>query len=343
MKAAVLTGIRTIEVREFPNPKLSSPKDVLLRVGMVGICGTDSHYYQHGRVGNQAIQYPSIIGHECAAVVEKIGDQVIGVKPNDCVAVDPAVSCGHCNQCEANRPHTCLNLRFLGFPGQMQGCLCEFIIMPESNCYPIEGKLNVSQGALVEPLSIGVYSVELLKQLEAESVGILGCGPIGLSVLLAAQASGIRSICVTDRIQERLAAALNNGACWAGNPEEIDVVAGIKKQAGELDAVFECCGDQEALNQAVDMLKPGGMLLILGIPDQSRVSFDISKLRRKEIRIQNVRRQNRCTQKAIDLIASRKVSVDFMATHTFPLERTGDALEIASHYRDGVIKAMIAP
>ena len=343
MKAAMLTGIRTIDVREFPDPKLSSPTDVLLRVEIVGICGTDFHYYRHGRVGNQAIKYPSLIGHECVAVVEKIGDQVTRVSPNDCVAADPAVSCGHCDQCEAGRPHTCLNLRFLGFPGQMEGCLCEFIVMPERNCHPIEGKLNLSQGALVEPLSIGVYSVDLLKELKVKTIGILGCGPIGLSVLLAAQASGIRSISVTDKIQDRLTAALHNGACWAANPEELDVVAGIRKHAGELDAVFECCGDQEALDQAVDMLKPGGNLLILGIPDEIRVTFDINKLRRKEISIQNVRRQNQCTQRAIDLIDSKKVNVDFMATHTFSLEKTQEAFEIAANYRDGVIKAMITP
>ena len=191
----------------------------------------------------------------------------------------------------------------------MEGCLCEFIVMPERNCYPIEGKLNLSQGALVEPLSIGVYSVDLLKELKVKTIGILGCGPIGLCVLLAAQASGISSISVTDKIQDRLASALHNGASWTANPEESDVVAGMRKQVGELDAVFECCGDQEAMDQAVDMLRPGGNLLILGIPDQIRVTFDINKLRRKEISIQNVRRQNQCTQRAIDLIASKKVNV----------------------------------
>ncbi|MCK4645163.1 MAG: alcohol dehydrogenase catalytic domain-containing protein [Candidatus Aminicenantes bacterium] len=343
MKAAVLSGIRSIDIREFPDPKLSSPTDVLLRVAMVGICGTDFHYYRQGRVGDQAIKYPSLIGHECVAVVEKIGDQVTRVRPNDCVVVDPAVSCGHCDQCKAGRSHTCLNLHFLGFPGQMEGCLCEFIVIPEKNCYLIEGELTLLQGTLVEPLSIGVYGIELLKELEAKTIGILGCGPIGLSVLLVAQIACIQSISVTDKIQERLTIALNNGACWAGNPEELDVVAGIKKQAGELDVVLECCGDQQALDQGVDLLKPGGKLLILGIPDQSRVSFDINKLRRKEISIQNVRRQNRCTQKAIDLIASKKVSVDFMLTHTFPLERTKEAFEIAANYRDGVIKVMITP
>jgi len=182
-----------------------------------------------------------------------------------------------------------------------------------------------------------------LKNLETKAIGILGCGPIGLSVLLAAQVAGIRSIYVTDKIHERLAAARNNGASWAGNPEESDVVAEIRKIGNELDAVFECCGDQEALDQAVDLIKPGGKLLILGIPEQDRVSFDINKLRRKEISIQNVRRQKRCTQEAIDLIASKKANVDFMATHTFSLERTQEAFKIVAHYRDGVIKAMITP
>lgn len=342
MKASLLTGIGRIEIRNIPNPEISSPNEVLLRVGMAGVCGSDVHYFRHGRSGGEDVEFPWIVGHECTAVVEKIGTHVTQVSPGDRVAVDPAVSCGECDQCLKGRPHTCRNLRFLGFPGQIEGCLCEFIVLPEENCFKIDDSLSLSQGVLVEPLSIGIYAADFLKKMDAGTIAILGCGPIGLSVMQAALARDIHKIYATEKIPERLESARRKGAVWAGNPEEMDIVSEIVKETDGLDAVFECCGDPEALDQAVDLLRPGGTLLILGIPEIDRVSFDAHKLRRKEIRIQNVRRQCGCTQRAIDLVASKKVDIDFMATHTFSLEQTQQAFELVAVYGDGVIKAMIS-
>jgi L-iditol 2-dehydrogenase len=342
MKASLLTGIQKMETRDIPMPEMTSSKDVLLRVAMAGVCGSDVHYYRNGRSSGQHIEFPWVMGHECAAVVEKVGDQVTRVSPGDRVAVDPAVSCGNCDQCRGRRPNTCRNLRFLGFPGQMEGCLREFIVMPEENCFRIGDSLSLSQGTLVEPLSIGIYAVDFIKEEAAKAIGILGCGPIGLSVMQAALVQDIRKIYATEKIRERLAYARSYGALWTGNPEETDIQPEIWEQTGGLDAVFECCGDQDALDQAIDLLKPGGILMILGIPEIERVSFDAHKLRRKEIRIQNVRRQRECTQRAIDLIVSKKVDIDFMATHTFSLEEAQQAFELVSGYGDGVIKAMIS-
>ncbi len=342
MKASLLTGIRKMEIQDIPPPDIDSPEDVLLKIELAGVCGSDVHYFRFGRSGGQAVEFPWVVGHECVAVVEKVGDLVRRVAPGDRVAVDPAVSCGQCDQCRAGRPNTCRNLRFLGFPGQMGGCLCEFIVMPEVNCFKIDDKLNPSQGVLVEPLSIGIYAVDFLESTEAKAIGILGCGPIGLSVMQAALAQNIRKIYASEKILGRLESAHQKGAVWTGNPEEMDVVEEILAQAGELDAVFECCGDQEALDQAIDLLKPGGILLILGIPEIDRVSFDAHKLRRKEILLQNVRRQCGCTQRAIDLIASEKVDIDFMVTHTFSLEESQQAFELVANYGDGVIKAMLS-
>ena len=338
----MLTGIRIMEIRNIPTPDISSSKDVLLRVGMAGVCGSDVHYFRHGRSGGQDVEFTWIVGHECAAVVEKVGTHVTHVSPEDRVAVDPAVSCGDCDQCREGRPNTCRNLRFLGFPGPIEGCLCEFIVLPEENCFKIDDRLSLSQGVLVEPLSIGIYAVDFIEKKEVGAIGILGCGPIGLSVMQAALAQDMHRIYATEKIPERLETAHKKGAVWTGNPEEMDIVSEIWKQTGGLDAVFECCGDQEALDQAINLLKPGGTLLILGIPEKECVSFDAHKLRRKEIRIQNVRRQNECTQRAIDLIASKKVDIDFMATHTFSLEEAQQAFELVAEYGDGVIKAMIS-
>jgi len=339
MKTMALTGIRKFEIREIPNPQPQSDKDVLLKIAEVGVCGSDVHYYRDGRIGDQIVKFPYIVGHECSAIVESTGEKVSRVKPGDRVAVDPAIACLQCDQCLNQKFNRCRNQRFLGCPDQMEGCLCEYIVMPEQNCFRIGESLSFSQAALVEPLSIGIYAVTLLRNPSAQAIGILGTGPIGLSVLLASKHAGIATIYATDKIADRIQIAKQNGATWAGHPELDNLTERVEPNS--LDAVFECCGDQDALDQAIELLKPGGELLIVGIPETDRVSFDVHKLRRKEISIQNVRRQNHCTQTAIDLIEKRKINIDFMATHHFDLATTDEAFEMAANYSDAVIKAMI--
>jgi threonine dehydrogenase-like Zn-dependent dehydrogenase len=226
----------------------------------------------------------------------------------------------------------------------MQGCLAEYLIMPEDCCFPFPQKLSLNDAALAEPLSIGIYAIALMKQRQAETtaIGILGCGPIGLCVMTAAQAAGIKTIYATERLDYRLAAANRLGATWTGNVEKSDVVAGILEQrpAG-LDAVFDCSGDQPAFDQAIQLLKPGGTFFIIGIPETDRISFDISLLRRKEIAIQNVRRQNDCVRKAVELIASGRMKTEVLVTHQFALSQAQEAFETVASYRDGVVKAVI--
>ncbi len=343
MKAVALTGIRKMELVDRPEPKIKSPNEVLLKLDAVGVCGSDVHYYVTGRIGSQVVEFPFIVGHECAATAVEVGDEVSRVKIGDRVAVDPAMVCHQCDQCKAGRENTCRNLRFLGCPGQAEGCLCEYVVMPEDSLYPVDkNKISAEQAAIAEPLSIGVYAVKQAGLKSTDDIVILGSGPIGLSVLLSAKADGIGNIYVTDKIDERLQAAKTAGAKLTTNPLKTDVVSEIlKAQPMGMDAVFECAGQQETIDQAIELLKPGGKLMLIGIPQVDRISFIIDKMRRKEITVINVRRQKNCVQPALDLIADKKVDVDFMITHRFPLEQTHQAFELVDSYRNGVIKAMI--
>ena len=274
--------------------------------------------------------------------MREVGSKVTRVKPGDLVAVDPAAPCGECDQCKCGRPHTCRNLTFLGTPGQGEGCLCDRIVMPEESCFPVPDGVTPEQAAIIEPLSIGVYAVKLSVPMKDARIGILGCGPIGLSVLMPAAVQGAEKIYVTDKIDDRLRVAERAGACWTGNPDREDIVGAVaEREPLLLDAVFECCGQQDALDQAIELLKPGGKLVIVGIPEVDRVSFSIDRLRRHEICVQNVRRQNHSVQEAIDLVAAGGVTVDFMVTHRFPLERTKEAFDMVHDYEDGVVKAII--
>jgi L-iditol 2-dehydrogenase len=343
MKAMKLVGARQMEMRDVPAPTLLRDTDVLIRMARVGICGSDVHYFAEGGIGSQRVQYPWAVGHEGAGVVEQVGSVVTHVKPGDRIAFDPAQPCGECDQCREGRPHTCRALDFLGCPGQVEGCLAEYLVLPEKSCYRIPDSMTFEEAAIVEPLSIGVYALALSVPMPGATVGILGAGPIGLSVLLPAKAQGAGRVYMTDKIDARLEMASRAGADWVGNPDTEDVVAAVKAHEPELlDVVFECSGKQEAMDQGVEMLKPGGKLMLIGIPSVNRVSFDINLLRRKEICIQNVRRQNNTVQRAIDMIAGKEIDVGVMVTHRFPFARTQEGFDMVADYRDGVVKAMIA-
>ena len=171
MNSLTLTGIRKFEFRETPKPTIKKTTDVLLQIRKVGICGSDIHYYSTGKIGDQVIKFPFTIGHECSGIVEAVGGKVTRVKKGDHVAIEPAVSCGKCDQCKSGRRHTCRNLKFLGCPGELEGCLSEYIVMPEENCYKISPSMSFIQGALVEPLSIGVYSASFLDRPGSKTIG----------------------------------------------------------------------------------------------------------------------------------------------------------------------------
>jgi L-iditol 2-dehydrogenase len=342
MKAVALTRLRQLEWIELPTPRLQQPDEVLLQVRCVGICGSDMHYFETGRIASRVATFPFLLGHECAATVMATGKAVTRVKLGDEVAVDPAMSCGECDQCRVGRPHTCRRLRFLGCPGEADGCLREYLVMPEASLYPTRRKLNLEQATLCEPLSIGLYAVRLAQLQAGMNVGILGAGPIGLCVLLAARQADAGLVFMTDRVAHRVDFARRAGANWSGNPDTQPVAHEIlRQQAGGLDVVFECAGQQAALDQAVDLLKPGGKLVIVGIPREDRVSFHIDSLRRKEITVVNVRRQNGCVQPALDAIASGAIQPDFLVTHRFGPGQAQAAFELVGSYRDGVIKAVI--
>lgn len=342
MKTMMLTGIRQMEMQQVPDPLLINDTDVLIRMKVIGVCGSDVHYYKSGRIGSQVVQYPFPVGHEGAGEVVRTGSAVTRMRPGDRIAIEPAMPCWKCDQCLAGRPHTCRKLRFLGCPGQADGCLSEYIVMPETSCFPIPEQMSYDEAALSEPLAIGLYAVNSSIPMEGAKAGILGFGPIGYSVMLSAIAKGAGKVYVTDKVDERIDIARKNGAAYGGNPDKEDIVQDITSlEPNMLDVVFECCGKQEAADQAIALLKPGGKLMIIGIPEFDRWSFASDQMRRKEVTIQNVRRQNETLDETLEMISNSKVNVRPMATHRFPFADTKAAFDLVSGYKDGVMKAMI--
>ncbi len=376
MKAAYLTAPHRIEVRDAPPPAPSSSADVLVRIDAVGVCGSDIHYFTQGGIGASRVEYPFVMGHECAGTILEVPAGVAGLKPGDRVAIDPLIACGKCDQCLARRRHTCRNQKFLGVPRQSPGALVEHMRLPADCLFPVPATMTMPQAVMVEPFSVALHAVRLAGLAPGSSreawgdggtlrfaqgqapplqrsaggarVGVLGSGPIGLCVMVALGAklggdggAGV-TLYATDLVDERLEAARRTGAVWAGSPRRENIVAAIREREPEgLDCVFECAGEQETLDQAVELLTPGGAAMLVGIPEADRISFNAHELRHNELRVATVRRQNVCTQDAIDLIASGRVDVAPLVTHHFPLEETAAAFELVTARRDGVLKAII--
>jgi len=342
MKAMMLTGIRQMEMKEVPDPVIAGTKDIKIKMKVLGICGSDVHYYTRGKIGSQEVIYPFTVGHEGSGVVVETGSAVKKVKPGDIIAIEPAIPCWKCDQCKSGRYHTCRKLKYLGCPGQAEGCLSEYIVMPEESCFPLPGKLTADQGAISEPLSIGVYSVKQSGKIKGAKIAILGFGPIGMSVALAARAEGAGKIYVTDKIDERLEIASKISVTCTLNPEKENIVEEIRqKEPLGLDVVFECCGQQQALDQAVDIVKPGGKIMVVGIPEFDRWSLNVEDTRRREISLHFVRRQVDCVEVALELMESGKINIGNMITHRFPFDKAKEAFDLVAAYGDGVMKAMI--
>jgi L-iditol 2-dehydrogenase len=342
MKAVLLTARKKLEVREVPEPAAPTGHEVLLAIESVGVCGSDIHYYHDGRVGDQVITFPFAIGHECSATVLAVGGDVKRVKIGDRVAVEPAISCGECDQCRAHRRHTCRKLLFLGCPGQLEGCLREQLVMPEENCFPLAAKTTLDQGALVEPLSIAVYAASLGVPQPGQTVAVLGAGPIGLGVLMVLRQASLEKLYVSEPLEYRRQHAKQFGARHTLDPFAGDIAAAWQAhEPSGFDLVYECCGQQQAIDDALHLLKPGGTLVLVGIPTVNRISLAMDYARRKEITLRNVRRQNDSVVPALKYIESGAIPMHKLQTHVFPVVQSAEAFDLVANYRDGVIKAMI--
>ena len=214
--------------------------------------------------------------------------------------------------------------------------------MPEESCFPLTGALTPDNGSISEPLAIGVYAVKKAGSIKGLKIGIFGYGPIGMSTMLAAKVKDVENIFVTDLIEERLAIATKEGAVLCANPLKENILEKIRqKEPLGLDLVFECCGKQEAFDQAIEILKPGGRLVVIGIPEFDNWSMNVELTRRKEVSLQFIRRQVDCVEDALEMMKNGSISVKNMVTHRFSFAKTKEAFDLVAAYKDGVMKAMI--
>ncbi|MGD9047956.1 MAG: NAD(P)-dependent alcohol dehydrogenase [Anaerolineae bacterium] len=341
MRASLLHGIRDLRLEELARPT-PGPDEVLLQVACVGVCGSDVHYYQHGRIGSQVVEEPIIMGHEFSACVVGLGSAVSSLELGQLVAIEPGISCGQCEPCLHGHPNLCPAVRFCGTP-PIDGVFAEYTVMPADNCFPLPDGMSAVEGAMLEPLGIAIHSVDLGHLKAGQTVAVLGAGPIGLLIAAAAKAAGASEIYVTEPLAYRRQFALDYIADVALDPETQDVVDGIRQlTAGRgVDVAFEAAGAPDTPQQAAAVTRIGGKVVIAGIPPDGMMVMRADTVRHKGLTIKIVRRMKHTYPRAIRLVQSGMVDVKPLATHLLPLERISEAFEMVAGYRDGVLRAVI--
>ncbi len=330
MKSLRLHAPGDLRLQDEPVP-VPEVGEGLLHVKAVGICGSDLHWLNEAGIGEERLEKPLVLGHEFTAVTEH-GERV---------AVDPAITCGTCDYCKRGDPNFCERIKFAGH-GEQDGGLREMMTWPERCLVPLPEALSDAEGAMLEPLGVAIHAVDLAHLKVGMAVGVFGCGPIGLLILQLARLSGASKIYATDVLSHRVEAARSLGADVAhlvGGSEVYD--AGKLFGRHELDVVFEAAGENAAVEMAIAAARPGGAVIVVGIPSDDRTVFSASISRRKGLTIKMVRRMKLTYPRAVQLVESGKVNVRSLITHTFPLNNALEAFKVAER-RDG-LKVMITP
>ncbi|RCW40990.1 L-iditol 2-dehydrogenase [Halopolyspora algeriensis] len=335
MRASVLRGIEDIVVERRPVPQ-PGPYEVLIEVRAVGTCGSDTHYLEHGRIGEHVVEAPLVLGHEASGVVVARGARVTRLEPGQRVSLEPGVPCFTCSQCRAGRYNLCPGMRFFATP-PVDGAFCEYVTLHEEFAHPVPETLSDEAAALCEPLSVGVWACRKARVGPASRVLVTGAGPIGLVAAQTARAFGAREVLVSDVKPHRLELAAELAATAT-----LDVGRTPLGQSGfEPDVLLECSGFPPAINEAVRTVSRAGRVVLVGMGGDE-IPLPLSHVQSREIELTGTFRYANTWPTAIDLAASGTVDLDRLVTHRFGLEEVERALTVSAR-EDTAVKAIVLP
>ncbi|MGO5052937.1 NAD(P)-dependent alcohol dehydrogenase [Lachnospiraceae bacterium LCP25S3_G4] len=340
-KAVYMTGLNKMETREIPVPTVKDA-DVLVKLEYVGICGSDVHYLEHGAIGDFVVNGDFILGHECAGEIVKVGKDVTSLQIGDKVALEPGCTCGQCEFCKEGKYNLCPDVEFLATP-PYHGCLENYIAFPANMCFKLPDNITTKEGALVEPLAVGMHAAAQGEVKLGDSVVILGAGCIGLVTLLACKAYGATDITVVDVMQKRLDYALKLGATRVINAMEesaTEVLDELTDGAG-IDVVIETAGNKITIKQTPYLVKRGGTIVLVGLAADDIIEYNFAKIMAKEATIKSVFRYRNIYPKAINAIAKGMIDVSGIVTHEFDFADTDQAFDFVINHKDDVVKAVI--
>ena len=330
MRAARLHAVGDLRVREEPVPAAGAGMS-LVRVTAVGICGSDLHWWDEGAIGDAALAHPLVLGHEGAGVIAE------GPRRGERVAIDPAIACGTCRACRDGYENLCYRIRFAGH-GDTDGMMREFMAWPTGLLHPLPDGVSDADGALLEPLGVAVHSADLGHLPFAGTASVVGCGPIGLLLIGVLKAAGASSVLAVEPLAHRREAAAKYGADLAAEPGSVP----LRELAGAgVDVAFEAAGTDEGVRLAMESVRPGGRVVLAGIPGDDAIRFQASLARRKGLTIAMVRRMNRVYPRAISLAARGVVDLGSLVSSRAGLGSAAAAFGEAAR-RTG-LKVLIEP
>ncbi len=341
MKAAVMNKPFDIEIKEMDVPSVQGD-EVLVKVMAVGVCGSDIHYYEHGRISRYVVEKPIILGHECAGIVVAIGEKVTKFKNGDRVAIEPGITCGKCEYCKQGRYNLCPDVEFLATP-PIDGAFVQYLKHREDFLFPIPDELSFEEAALVEPFSVGIHAAKRSQLQPGSSVAIMGMGPVGLTAVAAVKGFGASKIIVTDLEANRLEAAKRLGATHAiniANGDQNEQIFQFTNGKG-VDVAFETAGNPHALRSALKVVKRGGKLAIVGLPPQDEIALNVPLIADNELDIFGIFRYANTYPQGIEFL--KTTDLTSLITDKFILEETKEALERARVNKKESLKVIVYP
>ena len=341
MKVCVLTGKQKLEwvERDIPQP---GKGELQIKLEYVGVCGSDLHFYQEGQLANWTLDGPLALGHEPGGVVTGIGEGVEGFEVSDKVSIEPAVPCGECEDCRKGNYNLCQNIKMLAIPGERDGVNAEYCTHDASMCYKLPENMTTLEGAMIEPLAVGMHATELSDARIGETAIVLGSGCIGLCTVMSLKARGVSEIYVADVMDKRLEKAMEVGATRVFNStrESIEEFARTLPGGGA-DQVYECAGNRVTTLQSCRLIKRAGKVTLVGVSPEPVLELDIATLNAMEGIVYSVYRYRNLWPKAIAAVSSGAIPVKDIVSHEFDFKDCIEAIEYSLNHKDEVIKSVV--
>ena len=341
MKTAVMLGIGKMGYEERPIPV---PKDdeVLVKLEYVGICGSDMHYYENGRIGNYIVKPPFVLGHEPGGTVVEVGKNVTHLKVGDRVALEPGKTCGHCEYCRSGKYNLCPDVVFFATP-PVDGVFQEYVAHEADLCFKLPDNVDTMEGALIEPLAVGMHAAKQGGATLGMSAVVSGAGCIGLCTMMSLKAFGVTEVYVTDVMQKRLDKAMELGATGVINSAEKDPVEEIRRLTGGrgVDLAVECSGVEVCANQAIEDLIRCGTLVQVAYGKSGYMNLNMSLLCDKEITIKTVFRYRHIYPMAIKAVADGKINLKGIVTNVFDFDDIQNAMDQSVHDKANIVKSVV--
>ena len=341
MKVAVMTALEKIEIieRDIPKP---GPDEVLIKLEYVGVCGSDLHYYENGRIGDFIVKYPFVLGHESGGVVVEAGSQVKRLKIGDRVALEPGKTCGHCEFCKTGRYNLCPDVIFFATP-PVDGVFQEYVAHEADLCFKLPDNVNTMEGALIEPLAVGFHAAITGGAKLGQTAVVTGSGCIGLVSMMALKALGVSRVFISDVIGKRLDKAKSLGASAVINSAEKDLVKTVDELTGGagVDLVIETSGIEAAAGEGISVLKKGGTLVFVGYSKTGMMNLPIGRALDKELSLKTIFRYRHIYPLAIDAVSQGKVDIKSIVTNVFDFADVQNAMAKSSKNKAEIVKSVI--